>query len=134
MHVTFYYLQVPKVEYLLKSSTSFCRNNMSIVTSCKAKLDQEYDFRVRGLDRRFDELGLHGGTHYGISGEQENSFSKLFFLGGPYNEGHKQLRKTWHQTWLKLMNRSEIDELVSNSGQQLIENIARAEILLLDYV
>ena len=81
------------------------------------------------MNSDLDELGLHEGTHYALSGKHENSLSRLMFEGGPYTEAHKRLRKTWHQTWLKLMNRSEIDELVSNSGKRVVLNLSHSAFL-----
>ena len=86
---------------------------MFSVTIRQTGLDFKHEYRFRGLNERFDELGLHEGSPFGIA-------------NGPYTETHKRLRKTWHQTWLKLMSRSEMDDLISNCGKQLIENIVRA--------
>ena len=40
------------------------------VTILQSNLDRQYEYRRRGLNHQLDQLGLHEGINYGLSGKR----------------------------------------------------------------
>ena len=55
-------------------------------------------------------LKLKKGTHPGIA-------------SGPYDANHRRLRKSWHQTMMKMASRNELERMVSHVGDQIIAHL-----------
>jgi len=69
--------------------------------------------------RRFGDLD----AQIAASGLRSHAGTNGGFISGECDRAHQILRKTWHQTVMRMMNRNELETMIGFTGEQIVANI-----------
>ena len=74
---------------------------------------ERQDKKIPELVESMFPFDFKPGTHLGIQ-------------SGPYDANHKLLRKAWHRTMMKMASRDELEEMISYSGEQIVNQLRKS--------